>query len=128
MVRSGALGDNDPIELLNGWLILKMPKNPPHRAATRMVQQELQKVTPPGHYVDGQEPITLADSEPEPDAVIVRGKTRDYLDRHPGAADVELVVEVADSTLERDRTLKKTIYASAGIAVYARCADLMSPA
>jgi Uma2 family endonuclease len=52
------------------------------------------------------EPITLLDSEPEPDVVVVRGNTRDYLDRHPGSQDLALVVEIADSTLERDRSSK----------------------
>jgi Uma2 family endonuclease len=50
--------------------------------------------------------------------VIVRGNTRNYLDRHPGATDVVLVIEVADSTLERDRELKQSIYARAGIPQY----------
>ena len=75
-------------------------------------------IAPDGWYVDSQEPITLDDSEPEPDIVVVRGDTRDYLDRHPGARDLSLVVEVADSTLERDRTLKQRLYGRAGIPVY----------
>ena len=49
---------------------------------------------------------------------IVRGETRQYLDRHPGPQDVALVVEVADSSLQRDRSLKKRLYAAAGISVY----------
>jgi Uma2 family endonuclease len=48
----------------------------------------------------------------------VRGDTRQYLDRHPGPQDLALVVEVADTTLQRDRELKKRLYASAGIPVY----------
>ena len=63
-------------------------------------------------------PITLGDSEPEPDVMMVRGDTRQYRDRHPGAEDVALVVEVADSTIERDRGIKKEMYARAGIPVY----------
>ena len=49
---------------------------------------------------------------------IVRGETRQYLDRHPGPQDVALVVEVADSSLQRDRSLKKRLYAEARIPVY----------
>jgi Uma2 family endonuclease len=118
IVRAGILTDDDPIELLEGWLVTKMPKNPPQRAATRLTQQALQAIAPVEWYVDGQEPITLADSEPEPDAVVVRGAPRDYLDRHPGPGDLALVVEVADSTLERDRAVKKKSYAAASIPVY----------
>jgi Uma2 family endonuclease len=50
--------------------------------------------------------------------VIVRGETRQYRDRHPGPQDVALVVEVADTTLQRDRTLKKRLYATARIPMY----------
>lgn len=118
MIRTGILTADDPVELLAGWLVYKMPKNPPHRIATRLAQQALEAVVPAGWYVDAQEPITLIDSEPDPDVMIVRGATRDYRDRHPGPEDVALIVEVADSTLERDRGVKRMVYARAGIAVY----------
>lgn len=118
MIRLGILTEDDPVELLEGWIIHKMPKNPPHRAATKLTRSALEKIVPEGWYVDAQEPITLLDSEPEPDVVIIRGNTRDYLDRHPGSQELALVVEIADSTLERDRTSKKRLYAHAGIPVY----------
>lgn len=118
MIQSGILTDDDFVELLEGWLVFKMPKNPPHRATTRLVRTALENILPPGWYVDSQEPITLSNSEPEPDIVVVRGDTRQYLDRHPGAADIAIVIEVSDPTLQRDRTVKKRIYARAGIAFY----------
>jgi Uma2 family endonuclease len=118
MIHLGILTEDDPVELLEGWLVRKMPKNPLHRATTKLTRSALEQIVPDGWYVDAQEPITLDDSEPEPDVVIVRGNTRDYLDRHPGANDIALVVEVADSTLERDRTSKKRLYARTGILVY----------
>lgn len=118
MIRLGILTEDDPVELLEGWIIQKMPKNPPHRASTKLTCSALEEIVPEGWYVDAQEPITLLDSEPEPDVVVVRGNTRDYLDRHPGSQDLALVVEIADSTLERDRTSKKRLYARAGIPVY----------
>jgi Uma2 family endonuclease len=118
MVQLGILTEDDPVELLAGWLVQKMTKNPPHRVATRLVRDALEAIVPDGWYVETQEPITLAESEPEPDVAIILGNTRDYLDRHPGATEVALVVEVSDSTLERDRTLKQTIYAQAGIPIY----------
>ncbi len=126
IIRAGILIKDDPIELLEGWLIQKTPKNPRHRAATKLTRDALEAIVPQGWYVDSQEPITLSDSEPEPDVIIVRGDTRDYLDRHPEPADLGLVVEIADATLERDRvalrmqhrSLKKRLYARAGISVY----------
>jgi Uma2 family endonuclease len=62
--------------------------------------------------------ITLADSEPEPDFAVVRGTAADYENRHPGAADVGLVIEVANSSLLRDQRDKTHIYARGGIVCY----------
>lgn len=118
MVRAGILTDDDPVELLDGWLVPKMPKNRPHSVATRLVRTALERIVPHGWYVDSQEPITLSASEPEPDGIVVRGDPRQYGESQPGPADVALVVEVADATLHRDRTLKKALYAQAGIPAY----------
>jgi len=118
MIQAGILTDDDPIELLEGWLVVKMSKNPPHRVVTRLIRQALERLIAEGWYVDSQEPITTLDSEPEPDVTVVRGDTLDYLDRHPNPEEVALVVEVAEATLKRDRSTKKRVYARAGIAVY----------
>lgn len=118
MIRASILTADDQVELLEGWLVYKMPKNPPHRITTKLIQRAFEKVIISGWYVDTQEPITVEDSEPEPDVAIIRGDTRDYSDRHPGASDLALLVEVAESTLERDRKLKKRLYARAGVSVY----------
>lgn len=118
MIEAGILTPDDRVELLEGWLISKVPKKPPHSVATRRTRAALIALLPAGWYVDTQEPITLADSEPEPDVTIVRDDANDYLDRHPGAEDLPLVVEVADTTIARDRKLKQRIYARAGIPVY----------
>jgi Uma2 family endonuclease len=118
MIRQGILTDDDPVELLQGLLVTKMPKNPPHRIATGLVRDALQALVPSGWCVDSQEPITTGDSEPEPDVAFIRGNTRDYADRHPGPGDVALVVEVADTTLERDRRSKREVYAKTAVPVY----------
>jgi Uma2 family endonuclease len=118
MIDSGILTDDDPVELLEGWLVTKMPKNRPHSLSTQRTREALARIVPAGWYVDDQEPITTTDSEPEPDTVVVRGSREDYPERHPSPEDVALVVEVADATLQRDRTLKLRVYASAGIAAY----------
>jgi Uma2 family endonuclease len=112
------LTKDNPIELLQGWLVQKMPKKPKHSTITRILRKLLAEMMPSGWYVDSQEPLTTADSEPEPDIMIVRGTVMDYLDRHPGPEDVALVVEVSDATLSRDQTLKKQLYATAAVPVY----------
>ena len=110
LIRLGVLTDDDPIELLEGWLVQKMPKKPPHRVATGLLHEELTLLLARaqllnGWHVASQEPLTTGDSEPEPDIAVVRGQLRDYLKRHPGPKDVALVVEVADATVRRELVL-----------------------
>jgi hypothetical protein len=57
MIRLGILTEDDPVELLEGWIIHKMPKNPPHRAATKLTRNALEEIVPEGWYVDAQEPL-----------------------------------------------------------------------
>lgn len=118
MIQTGILTDDDPVELLEGWLVTKKPKNPPHRLTTQLTREALAALVPPGYYVDDQEPLTTDESEPEPDIMIVRGQRRDYRDHHPGPHDIAVVIEVSDTTLQRDRTLKKQIYARGSIPIY----------
>lgn len=118
MIASGALTEDNPIELLQGWLVQKMPKNPKHSTVTRILRKLLGELIGKGWYVDSQEPLTTADSEPEPDIMIVQGTELDYLDHHPGPDEVALVIEVSEATLNRDRTLKKQLYAAATVSVY----------
>ena len=118
MIRTGILTEDDPVELLEGWLVPKMPKNPRHGVVTRLTQKALDRILPPGWDVKVQDPITTDTSEPEPDVAVARGDTRDYVDRHPGPKEVALAIEVAESSLNRDRGSKKRIYARARIPVF----------
>ncbi len=118
MVATGVITVNDRVELLEGVLVNKMSKSPAHRIASGKTRRALEAILPAGWYVDSQEPITLDDSEPEPDVVIVRGRTEDYPGGHPTPAVIPLLIEVADSSLRRDREDKRRIYARNGIAVY----------
>ena len=118
MARHGILTEDDEVELLDGLLVAKMTKNTAHHVAKLLVQSALAKVIPEGWYVDSQDAITLATSEPEPDVMVVRGQPRDYLEHHPLAGELALVVEVADSSLHYDQGFKKAIYAAAAIPVY----------
>jgi Uma2 family endonuclease len=99
MVRHGILAEDDEVELLDGLLVSKMTKSSAHSVARWLTQNSLAKVVPEGWYVDSQDGITLAASEPEPDVTVIRGQKRDYLENHPLAADLALVVEVSDSSL-----------------------------
>lgn len=118
MIQADILTEDDPVELLEGCLIKKMPKKPSHSVATRKTRKAIAQLLPNGWYVDSQEPMTTGDSEPEPDVMVVRGDEEQYLTRHPNADEVAVVIEVADTTRDRDRGLKKRLYARAGIPVY----------
>lgn len=118
MIQTGILTTDDAVELLEGWLITKMSKKRSHTLANQRIRQSLEKIVPPDWYVEAQEPITTADSEPEPDITVIKGKRDDYLEYQPRAENVVLVIEVSDATLQRDRTLKLRIYANARIPIY----------
>jgi Uma2 family endonuclease len=118
MIRTGILSEDDPVELLEGWLVEKMPRNPAHTFSTERSRDLLQGALPEGYFVNSQQSITTSDSEPEPDNAIIRGVREDYLEQHPSPKDVVLVIEVADSSLRHDQTVKGHIYAVAGILVY----------
>jgi Uma2 family endonuclease len=118
MARAGILDEDAPVELLEGWLVQKMTQNPPHVLASGLIHDALLGLIPAGWHVRTQNPVTTADSEPEPDHAVIRGSRRDYPDRHPGPQHAALVVEVADTSLRQDQGAKKRLYAHAGIPVY----------
>ena len=118
LIRSGKLTEDDPVELLEGILVYKMPKNTPHATATRLCRRAVEPLLPTDWFYDAQEPITLADGEPEPDGMVVRGRIEDYARNHPGPRDITLIIEIADTGLERDRGIKMRSYARASIPVY----------
>src|SRR5439155_4907471 len=117
MIRAGILTDEDAVELLEGWIVLKMPRNPPHDAiVARLINKLLTPQLPAGWFCRGQSAIQTASSQPEPDVAVVRGSEFDYLDHHPGPTDIAVVIEVADSSLDRD--VKSSTYARAGLRAY----------
>lgn len=118
MAELGILEENNQVEFLEGILVNKMTKNRAHSLATRRLRILLEGIIPAGFYVDSQEPTSTVDSEPEPDAMVIRGQPEDYQLRQPEAAQAPLIAEVADSSLQHDRDWKKRIYARAGIPVY----------
>lgn len=118
MVELGILTPDDRVELLEGMVVEKMGQNPPHSTVLRKLLQALTDRLPAEYIASPQLPITLADSEPEPDIAIVIGPCDRYDKRHPYAADVALVIEIADRSLDRDRIEKARIYAASRIPIY----------
>ena len=128
MIRQGLLPEGAPVEFIDGFLVLKdrsrlgadpMTVYPPHSVAVQKLARLDAQVQSFGLHVRTQQPITLPKGhEPEPDGAIVRGGIEDYAARHPFPLDILCVIEVADSSLEYDRTTKQRIYATAGIPLY----------
>jgi Uma2 family endonuclease len=108
----------NPVELLEGWIVPKMSKNPPHVRALQKTSRRVEQALPSGWHIRRQDPITTLESEPEPDVAVVRGAEEDYNAGHPSPADVALLVEVAESSLWQDRGTKARIFARAGIPYY----------
>jgi len=117
LIDHGFLDEDEPIELLDGLLLVKEPQHSPHRTAILLVAKALERAFGDGWFVQTQSPIILDDrSEPEPDVCVVRGTPRDYVDSHPTRP--ALIVEVAQSGLRRARGRKAMAYARSRIADY----------
>jgi Uma2 family endonuclease len=114
------LAPNERTELINGQIVLKASKGPSHILALRLLSRSLDiALAEQPFFVRTQDPIQLNDwSEPEPDLASARGTVLDYVDHHPRPEEIELVVEVADSTLKQDCEIKDKLYAQTGIADY----------
>lgn len=102
-------------ELIQGVIIEKMTKSPEHNFFSNLLAEELHKIKPEGSILLIEKPISLLNSEPEPDIAIVSGSFYDFKFKNPETA--LLVVEIARSSISLDR-VKKEIYASARIPEY----------
>lgn len=119
MVRDGTLGEDEPVELLNGVLVNAMPKNPARRVALRKTILALEKIIPDGWHVAKEESMTVGPGcKWEPDAAVLRAELEFDASRDATVADCALVVEVADTSLARDRGEKLAGYARAGLFAY----------
>jgi Uma2 family endonuclease len=117
-VETGVFTKADKVELLEGYVVLKTPANPPHDFAVTTATKALNRPVPPHWTTRSQVGTRLTESRPEPDVSVARGTDRDYIGRQPGPQDLGLVVEVSDSSLARDELDKSRIYARDAIPVY----------
>lgn len=102
-IAAGIIGEDDPVELIEGRIVPKMPKGPRHVMAAKACQRLLGHLLGAGWHVAKEDPVRIPDQdEPEPDVTVVRGAATDYPDHHPGPGDIPLLVEVAESSLSWD--------------------------
>lgn len=115
MVEIGILSEDERVELLDGELYRMSPIGARHVHAVRTLTNLLVKQIGHRALIDVQNPIRLDDdSVPQPDIAVLH--CRNYAAALPKAADVLLVIEVADSSVAYDRGMKFPRYAAAGIA------------
>jgi Uma2 family endonuclease len=114
--EAGILGEDDRVELLEGQLVDMSPIGPRHALAVDALNELLVTAVSGRAGVRVQNPITLdGATEPQPDIVLARRPWRGYPGSHPGAEDIILLVEVADSSRDMDLGAKRELYARAGI-------------
>jgi len=102
-------------ELIRGIVIEKMSKSPLHSSINTRLLRRLAAATPAGYVLCKDEPLTLADSEPEPDMFIVAGRETDFDSHHPATAALAIEVAVTSVVLDQE---KAAIYAEAGVQEY----------
>jgi Uma2 family endonuclease len=112
--RLGMLGEKD-WELLDGFVVERMPKSPLHEYLANLLVMLLSKVLGQDRFAAKETSLALSNSEPIPDVVVLKGQPVDYALKHPATA--ELVMEISVTSEKMDRA-KATIYAEASVAEY----------
>ncbi|WP_310427917.1 Uma2 family endonuclease [Chamaesiphon sp. VAR_48_metabat_135_sub] len=119
MSELGILDPNERTELIDGQIIIMTAKGTPHVTTLQLLATNLQDQLGKSALIRTQDPIRLDNfSEPEPDLAIVKGTILDYNEHHPVPNDIDLIIEVADSTLKQDCEVKDKLYARSSIAEY----------
>ncbi len=115
----GFLKASDRIELIRGEIVYMAAKGVAHEVCITRLLRELPKCLKEVATTRCQSPITLPpDSQPEPDFAIVKNRSDDYILGHPQPGDILLVIEVSDSSITYDQTVKLPVYAEQGINDY----------
>ena len=115
MIESGAFAHPERFELVDGLILKKMGQNAPHKIALSLALEAMRAAYGANAKVLAGVPIALSEtSEPEPDVMVVTSDLRHEI----RGEDVLLVVEVADTSLRTDQTVKAALYASHGIPEY----------
>ena len=116
MAETGIISDDERVELLEGEIWRMSPIGSRHAACVNRLTKLIERFAGDSAIVSVQNPVLLYDdSEPEPDVALLRPRNDFYAGGHPGPHDVLLVVEVADTSQEKDRAVKVPLYMRAGI-------------
>lgn len=119
MADAGILTERDRVELIKGRIVPMMPIGPWHVSSSIRLDRVLQKLYGDAAFVATNNPLGLGnDSEPQPDVTILRWRDDYYASAIPTAADVLLLIEVADTSRTFDLGTKHDLYAEQGIAEF----------
>ena len=119
MAEVGLLTEDDRVELINGMIFDMPPIGPGHASSVDRFGDRFRAWLGGSVIIRNQNPVRIGPrSEPEPDVVVVPRRDDYYASGHPMPADVLLLVEIADSSLDHDRNTKIPLYAGAGIVEY----------
>ena len=117
MAEAGILSPEDRVELIEGEIVDMAPIGSAHAGTTNRLTRLVARAVADGQVIASiQSPLRLdPHNEPQPDLMLLRPRPDDYAGSHPTAADVLLLVEVADSSLAHDRGPKLALYARHGV-------------
>ena len=116
MIETGVIREGERVELIDGEIVTMAAMGARHAASVRASSVAFIRALSSEIVVSVQMPIHLAPGfEPEPDLVLAHGPSARYRRRHPAPADILLVVEVSDSSLDYDRLVKLPLYAVNGL-------------
>ena len=119
MAEAGILQEGDKVELIEGEVLAMSPIGSPHSAAIDRAARALMKLSGDAAIVRIQGPVRLDDyNEPQPDIALLRPKKDFYAAGHPSPPDILLIVEIAQSSLQFDQTIKLRLYGRAGVPEY----------
>jgi Uma2 family endonuclease len=119
MGDSGILSPTDRVELIDGEIVAMTPIGPRHGACVDRTNRALTTAVGTSAIVRVQGSVRLdLFHEPEPDIVLLRPRADFYASAHPGPADILLIVEFAESSIDYDRDIKTRVYAKAGVPEY----------
>jgi Uma2 family endonuclease len=119
MVDAGILSEDDRVELIHGEVLAMSPIGPRHSAAVLRATQYLVRSAGDRAIVGVQGSVRLDQyDEPQPDLYLLRPKNDFYASGHAGPSDILLIIEVADSSLRFDQTIKRDLYAETGVPEY----------
>lgn len=116
MAEAGILSRDDRVELIDGEVVRMTPIGPRHASCVMRLTTLLPQLAADYAIISVQNPVRLGTyDEPQPDVVVLAKRQDFYRHAHPGPSDTLLVIEVADTSIEYDRTRKLERYALSGV-------------